>query len=82
MKKFFILFIFLLFSGVAVAEPPAKNTRSKFYDFGDQVVNGEIRKPTALYTSAREMAKFARLLKLKKSFLQELFETHRLKVFK
>jgi hypothetical protein len=82
MKRFFILFIFLSFSGVAIAGPPTNKERSKFYDFNDQIVNGEIRRPTALYTSAREKAKFERLLELKKSFLPRLFKTHRLKVFK
>ena len=81
MKTFFISFVFLLFSSTAIAEPPAKE-RSKFYDFNDQLINGEIRKPTTLYTDARERARFDRLLRLKKSFLPELFETHKSKIFK
>jgi hypothetical protein len=81
MKTFFISFIFLLFSGVVIAKPPA-NERSKFYDFNDQLINGEIRKPTTLYTDARERARFDRLLRLKKSFLPDLFDTPKLKLFK
>jgi hypothetical protein len=81
MKTFFISVIFILFSSVASANPP--NTgRSKFYDFNDQLINGEIRKPTTLYTNARERARFGRLLRLKKSFLPRLFETPKLKLFK
>ena len=64
---------------VASAAPPKK---SRFYDFGDQMIDGEIRKPTALYTDAREKAKFNRLLKLKKSFLPQLYNTSKMKVFK
>ena len=81
MKLFLAVTIFI-FSLTAVAAPPKKNVKSKFYDFNDQVIDGEIRKPTALYTSAREKAKFERLLQLKKSFLPQLFKTAREKVFK
>tara|TARA_R110002051_G_scaffold158958_1_gene230282 strand:- start:79 stop:288 length:210 start_codon:yes stop_codon:yes gene_type:complete len=59
--------------------PPQKQ---KFYDFGEQLINGELRKPTAIYTDARRRAKFERLLKLKKSFLPKLFDTAKNKVFK
>jgi len=68
----------------ALAKPPisSKNTKSKFYDFSEQLINGEIRKPTALYINARERARFERLLSLKKSFLPKLFETARERIFK
>ena len=56
--------------------------RSKFYDFNDQLIDGQINKPTTLYTDAREQVKFERLLKLKKSFLNELFDTAKERVFK
>lgn len=65
--------------GLSHAAPP---TKSKFYDFNDQVIDGEIRKPTALYTDARRKAKFERLLRLKKSFLPRLFDTSKMKIFK
>jgi hypothetical protein len=81
MKKLLVSFIFLFFSSAAMGTPPA-NERSKFYDFSDQLINGEIRKPTTLYTDARERARFDRLLRLKKSFLPKLFETPKLKLFK
>jgi hypothetical protein len=61
------------------AKPPQ---RQKFYDFGDQLINGEIKKPTAIFLDVRERAKFDRLLKLKKSFLPNLFKTSKNKVFK
>ena len=56
--------------------------KQKFYDFGEQLINGELRTPTAIYTDARRRAKFERLLKLKKSFLPKLFDTAKNKVFK
>ena len=66
----------------AYAAPPKGKTRVKFYDFSEQLIDGEIKKPTALYTDVRQRAKFERLLKLKRSFMRELFDTAREKVFK
>lgn len=63
------------------AKPPT-NTKSKFYDFSEQLIDGEIKKPTALYTSSRAKVKFERLLRLKRSFLPDLMETAKQKVFK
>jgi hypothetical protein len=63
----------------AAAKPPA---RSKFYDFSEQLIDGEIKKPTTLYTDSRQKVKFDRLLRLKKSFLPELFKTAKERVFK
>ena len=63
----------------AHAKPPVK---SKFYDFSEQLIDGEIKKPTSLYTDARQKVRFERLLKLKKSFLPQLFKTAKERVFK
>ena len=60
----------------------AATPKSKFYDFSEQLIDGQIKKPTALYTDARQKVKFERLLKLKKSFLPSLFTTAKEKVFK
>jgi hypothetical protein len=68
--------------GTVQAAPPKGKTRIKFYDFSEQIIDGEIKKPTALYTDARAKVKFERLLKLKKSFLRDLFDTAKDKVFK
>ena len=76
----FILFIIFILNitGVVIAKQP----KSKFYDFNDQIIDGEIKKPTTLYTDARDRVKFDRLMKLKKSFLPKLFATAKEKVFK
>ena len=63
----------------AADKPP---DRSKFYDFSEQLIDGEIRKPQALYTNSRAKVKFERLLRLKRSFLPDLMETAKQKVFK
>ena len=67
---------------VVGAAPPKQSAKSKFYDFSEQLIDGEIKKPTALYTDARKKVKFERLLRLKRSFMRELFKTSKEKVFK
>tara|TARA_R110002124_G_scaffold101253_1_gene248755 strand:- start:181 stop:429 length:249 start_codon:yes stop_codon:yes gene_type:complete len=73
-----ITFIILNMTAVVLAKTP----RAKFYDFNEQLIDGEIKKPTTLYTDARDKVKFNRLLRLKKSFLPELFDTAKESVFK
>tara|TARA_B100002052_G_C15631474_1_gene484212 strand:+ start:390 stop:650 length:261 start_codon:yes stop_codon:yes gene_type:complete len=80
---FFILMFILWVVLISAATPAnAKSPRSKFYDFNEQLIDGEVKKPTTLYTDARERVKFERLLKLKKSFLPQLYNTAKEKVFK
>ena len=76
----FILFIIFILNitGVVIAKQP----KSKFYDFNEQVIDGEIKKPTALYTDSKRKVKFDRLLKLKKSFIPELMKTAEERTFK
>ena len=80
MKKVILIVLFICFSMAASVK--AKQPKSKFYDFNEQLIDGEIKKPTTLYTDSRERVKFDRLLKLKKSFLPKLFNTAKEKVFK
>lgn len=65
-----------------MCDAAAKEPKSKFYDFNDQLIDGIVKKPSTLYTDARSKVKFDRLLKLKKSFLPKLFNTAKEKVFK
>lgn len=74
------VFFALLVSGSALAQEG--DQKAKFYDFSDQIIDGEIKKPTALYTDARQKVKFDRLLKLKKSFLPAILETSKETTFK
>ena len=81
--KYFIsavVFIFLILNTTAITM--AKQPKSKFYDFSDQLIDGQVKKPTALYTDARQRVRFERLLKLKKSFIPKLYNTAKEKVFK
>ena len=63
-------------------EARGKIPKSKFYDFNEQIIDGERKKPTTLYINSREQVKFDRLMKLKKSFLPKLFSTAKERVFK
>ena len=74
------IMLLLVFSNVTQASPP--DERAKFYDFSDQLIDGEVLRPTTLYVDARERAKFDRLLRLKRSFLPDLFESSQERTFK
>ena len=60
----------------------AGGIKSKFYDFSDQLIDGDIKKPTTMYTDARQRVKFDRLLNLKKSFIQPMLQTAKEQTFK
>jgi hypothetical protein len=86
MKKLLSACIILSFmtfgAGVVYSAPSKGKSKSKFYDFSDQLIDGDIKKPTALYTDSRQKVKFERLLNLKKSFLSALLQTSKERVFK
>ena len=87
MRTFLItLFVTGTFALSAYADSPRNNpdrtAKSRFYDFGAQVIDGEIRRPTATFVDGRERARFNRLLRLKRSFLPSLYNTSKERVFK
>lgn len=69
-----LILIFLL---SAQANAQTKNTKTKFYNFDDLLINGEYKKPQVLYTDARQKVRFERLLKLKRDFLPKLKQTEK-----
>ena len=82
MKKVLVMMFSAALVAVAFSASAQDGVKSKFYDFSDQVIDGEIKKPTALYTEAKQKVKFDRLLSLKKSFIKEIEESSKEKVFK
>jgi len=78
MRKLLVVLVLALSFG-AIAKPP---TKSKFYDFSDQLIDGEIRKPSGHLIDSRDPVKFGRLLRLKKSLLPRMFITSKEKLFK
>jgi len=55
----------------------AKDTKTKFYDFDDLLINGEYKKPQVMYIDDQSKVRFERLLKLKKDLLKPLLESKR-----
>jgi hypothetical protein len=66
----------------AASVASAAEEKSKFYDFSDQLIDGEVKKPSALYMESRQRAKFDKLLKLKKSFRPAMIETAKERLLK
>tara|TARA_Y100000593_G_C4230904_1_gene296942 strand:- start:377 stop:622 length:246 start_codon:yes stop_codon:yes gene_type:complete len=66
----FLTIVLFAFMGDASAK-----SKTRFYDFSDQMINGEIKKPSTIYIDTRTRAKFAKLLSLKRSFIQVLLLT-------
>jgi hypothetical protein len=53
----------------------SKNTKTRFYDFSDQLIDGKIKKPSTFYIDSKARAKFGKLLLLKRSFREALIMT-------
>ena len=41
-----------------------KDDKARFYDFSDQLIDGDIKKPTTLYMESRQRARLARPTRL------------------
>tara|TARA_R100000458_G_C8273795_1_gene248683 strand:+ start:1535 stop:1810 length:276 start_codon:yes stop_codon:yes gene_type:complete len=67
---------------ILIGTAGAKQPKAKFYDFKDQLIDGEIKKPATLYTDSRKNVKFERLLRLKKSFMRDLYQTAKERIFR
>ena len=76
--------VLMIFAALVMFTSPtmAASPTAKFYDFSDQLIDGEIKKPRTLYTDSRTQVKFDRLLNLKKSFIKALLATSKERVFK
>ena len=61
--------------GTFLQDGGGDDSKTKFYNFDDLLIDGQYKKPQVLYTDARQKVKFERLLKLKKDFLPKLKET-------
>ena len=70
MKKLLSFFIVL-----AISMPVFGKSKAKFYDFSDQLIDGNIKKPSTIFMESRVRAKFNKLLRLKKSFIPKLLMT-------
>lgn len=66
---------FVLSSASAFAQDEGGEPRSKFYNFDDMLVDGQLKTPDMIKNQARGRAQFERLLKLKKSFMPKIKES-------
>jgi hypothetical protein len=66
---------FFLAASASAQDGGGNGKDSKFYNFEDMMVDGELQTPDMVKTQARGKAKFKRLLDLKKSFLPKVQET-------
>lgn len=60
----------------------AKKSKTRFYDFSDQLIDGEVKKPSTMYIDTRTRAKFQKLLSLKKSFRQAMIDSSKEPILK
>tara|TARA_R100001443_G_C3248635_1_gene152676 strand:+ start:234 stop:470 length:237 start_codon:yes stop_codon:yes gene_type:complete len=69
--------IFLILTMLALGAPvyAQDNTKTRFYNFDELLIDGKVKKPKVMYMDARKKVKFGRLLRLKKSFLPNLKAT-------
>ena len=76
MKKILWTILFsLTLAGSASAQDG--DSRTRFYNFDDLLINGAYRKPQVMYTSSRQRLRFEALANFKKDFLPRLKETAR-----
>lgn len=65
-----------------LAHAADKDSKAKFYDFSDQLIDGDVKKPPTIVMESRTRAKFEKLLKLKKSFRQAMIDSSREPILK
>ncbi len=66
----YLLLTAILFSTLVFAE-----SKEKFYDFSDMIVNGNFTGPGILKINDKKSTKFDRILKLKATFISQLEKT-------
>ena len=78
MKRFvFWAIIFLMLSSVCYADEPATpsgQVEEKLYNFDDMLIDGEFRDPQGMFERARSESEFNGVLKLRRSFLQQVHQ--------
>ena len=70
-----IALVFVASSATAFAQDEGGGERTKFYNFDDMLVDGQLKTPDMIKNQARGKAQFKRLLNLKKSFMPRIKES-------
>lgn len=73
MKKTAAILLFsLLVLPVAAMAQDADEPQTKFIDFGEMLIDGELQKPQGMFNTERGRARFQSLLSLRRSFLPDI----------
>ena len=72
----------LLLSAIPSTGLCKDKVKSKLYDFGAMIIDGELKSPTALYTDVRPDASLSRTLRLRQSYVPVILETGKAPCFK
>ena len=75
MKKFLSAAVVLLLSmsaQSAFAQDGEGEVETRFYDFNDMLIDGELQRPTGVSMTERGSARFESLLNLEQSFIEEI----------
>jgi hypothetical protein len=75
LKQSFLVFLALASSGVAApafAQSASDEPQTKFIDFGDMLIDGDLQKPEGMFNTERGRARFNSLLNLRRNFLQDI----------
>ena len=75
MRRFISLLALVTTVGAAGTAFAQDEPKTKFYDFDDMLIDGQLQTPDLGLEQAKEKAKFKRLLDLKKSFLPKIRES-------
>ena len=70
-----VVVVILLFSANAFAQDEGGDTKTKFYNFDDMLVDGQLKTPDLMKEQVQGRARFERLLNLKKSFIPKIQES-------
>ena len=62
--------------------PVFGKSKAKFYDFSDQLIDGNIKKPSTIFMESRVRAKFDKLLKIKEIFHSKIANDRKKPKFK
>ena len=65
----------LLLPSMAYSQKNKNKAPTRFYNFDDLLINGQVVKPKVQYIDSRQKVKFGKLLKLKKNMLNKLKST-------
>jgi hypothetical protein len=82
MRKLSTIITLLLFAGVASAQPAKKGGggdqaggKVKVYDFTGDTIEGDLIKPEGLDVNARDFAKHSSLIRIRKTFINEIIKS-------